>query len=231
MKKISLYLSIVGLLLTAGVSTALASSQYLAQVDTVETQETPDPTVGQNRQDSIDPNTPVSNQNSQAQLNQGETDTDPVNPGTQAQNQANDIAAQEQSRARERILAMHVTRLKRRYQIYYQRLTAIGEKLEQRLNLLEQERQMDMTAAREQLDEALIELEQARIQGEEAIEGFESIDPEQYENQRQLAFQARDLGLQATQQFRETLRLMLNAVRSAMEQVLIQQPEPTQINQ
>jgi hypothetical protein len=228
MKKFPLYLSISCLLLSSGVSTALANSQYLAQLDTA--QEIPD-TTREDKPSRSAPDTPVSNQNNQAQPNQRNTDTAPANPGTQVQNQAANIADQEQTRARERILAMHVNRLRQRYQVYYQRLTTIGEKLEQRLNLLEQEPHIDMTAPREQLDEALIKLEQARIQGEEAIEEFEAIDPEQYQSQRQLALQAKNLALQATQQFRETLNLMLTAVRSAMEQVSIQQPEATQINQ
>jgi tetratricopeptide (TPR) repeat protein len=228
MKKLPLYLSISCLLLSTGVSTALANSQYLAQIDT--TQEIPD-TIREDKPTRSAPDTPVSNQNNQAQPNQGNTNTAPANPGTQVQNQATDITDQEQTRARERILATHTNRLRQRYQVYYQRLTNLGEKLEQRLNLLEQERQIDISAAREQLDEALIKLEQARTQGEEAIKNFEEIDPEQYQSQRQLALQARDLALQATQQFRETLQLMLNAVRSAMEQISIQQPEPTHINQ
>lgn len=228
MKKFPLYLSISCLLLSSGVSTVLANSRYLAQVDTA--QEIPD-TTREDKPSRSAPDRPVSNQNNQVQPNQGNTDTAPANLGTQVQNQAADIADQEQTRARERILAMHANRLRQRYQVYYQRLTNLGEKLEQRLNLLEQEDQMDMSAPREKLNEALIKLEQARIQGEEAIKNFEAIDPEQYQSQRQLAFQARDLALQATQQFRETLNLMLTAVRSAMEQVSIQQPEPTQINQ
>jgi len=65
------------------------------------------------------------------------------------------------------------------------------------------------------LDEAKLALEEAKSFGDQAIIGFEAIDPASYETQRDQALEARDLAEQARAKFKEAVALMKEAVRLA----------------
>jgi len=150
------------------------------------------------------------NQTHAATMNQAEETNIRVQEQTTTQE-----AVQQQIKAQERVAAVHALRLQRRFEFYYQRLSDIGDKLATRLQTLANEGK-DVTAAQANLTNALMLLEEAKEQADASIAKFNSIDPEQYQAQRQLALQARDEAQLARLSFQQVLIQLRQTVQLAM---------------
>jgi hypothetical protein len=152
-------------------------------------------------------------------------DDGPVNERAQIQiQQAEERAEQSQERVRQmrtNVAAIHAARLEKRFSFYYQRLTKIAEKIEARLQVLADEG-VDVSAAQQGLTNALLLLEEAMERSNAAIADFKSINPEQYQTQRQIALQARDEARQSRQLFMQAMQELRGAVQAAMEQVEVE---------
>ncbi|MBD3250681.1 MAG: hypothetical protein GF381_03895 [Candidatus Pacebacteria bacterium] len=129
---------------------------------------------------------------------------------------AQEQAAQNRQQARERLAEIHARRLQRRFNFYYQRLTKLAEKLQTRLNQLELNPEVEQQV-QEKLNQAFAYLETAQAQAETSVELFESIDPDQYQAQRQIALQARDQAMTARNNFRSALVELKEAVKLALQ--------------
>lgn len=149
--------------------------------------------------------------NNRAQIQIQQTQDNTVKQTEQSQEQAQDKMQQN----RNNIAAVHAFRLEKRFTFYYQRLTKIAEKIETRLQLLADE-DIDVTSAQQSLANTLLLLEQAMEQSNIAIANFKSIDPTQYQTQRQLALQARDEAIKARQLFNQALIEMQQVVQEAI---------------
>ena len=118
--------------------------------------------------------------------------------------------------AQNRVAQVHAQRVQRRFDFYNQRLTAIGDKLQNRFRALEAQG-YDLSAAQEQLEQALERVELGITQARDATTQLNEVDPQQYQAQRQLALEAREQILQARISFQEAVQLFKEAVAQAIE--------------
>lgn len=95
----------------------------------------------------------------------------------------------------------HARRLGERFGFYADRLGRIIDKLEARLTTMKGEGK-DVSSATAKLDSAKSALDKAEAEGANAVSAFASIDPAKYEEQRDKALSARDLAMQAREQFK-----------------------------
>ncbi|KUK79593.1 MAG: hypothetical protein XD95_0277 [Microgenomates bacterium 39_7] len=113
------------------------------------------------------------------------------------------------------VAQLHARRVQKRFKFYNQRLSTIGEKLQNRFRVLEAQG-YNLSAAQEQLEQALQKVELGVIQAEEATNQLNEINPEQYQAQRQMALEARDQIEQARISFQQALQLFKDAVQQAI---------------
>ncbi len=140
---------------------------------------------------------------------------------------AQNNSQQQQVQARQRILTVHTERLQRRFSFYDERLTAIGEKLQIRLQEMAADG-IEVDEAQATLQRAFEALDAAGQNTETAIQAFEEIDPEQYQAQRQMALAARDVALEAHNQYQQALQLMIQAAQTAAQQLQLHNQQQTQ---
>lgn len=108
----------------------------------------------------------------------------------------------------------HANRLENRFGIYSDRLTAILEKIQTRLEKA-QEEGGNTTAARQYIQSANTSLVAANAYASQAVTTFRSIDPAKYEEQRNIALQAKTLAEQARQEYSKAQ----TALKSAVEEL------------
>ncbi len=113
---------------------------------------------------------------------------------------------------RDSISEKHADRLEKRFQAYYLRLSQLIEKLQARMNELKADGK-DVTAAQTKLDEAKTSLQKAKELADQSVEGFNTINPEEYQAQRTQALKSRDLANQARQQFKLVLTQLKEVIR------------------
>lgn len=174
--------------------------------------------IEENYDDETEPNTAPDEEASiqiQEQPGQAQKKAEQARDGT-LPDQETAQQTQKQTQARAQMLNQHAMRIQKRYTFYYQRLTSISEKIETRLEKLAEEGK-DVTQGQERLADALKLLEQAMEKAETAQEGFNNVEPEDYQAQRRIALQARDDALQAQALFMQTLLEMRQAVLAVME--------------
>ncbi len=201
MKKTSL-LIFIGLILLAATTPAWARVETLPADDTVQAEE-----AEHARQPA--PDRPIN-------------DDVPARNSEEAQIQIQDQTPQQaqdaMQQAQQRAAAAHGRRLRNRYNFYYQRLSQIGDKIENRFNLLERQG-VDMTEARAGFNQAMQRLEAAMEKADQAIAQFETIEPEDFDDQQQIALTARDLALEARDDFIAARDAMKQAVETAITQI------------
>ncbi len=135
-----------------------------------------------------------------------------------------DQAEQQRQQVKNRFVERIGLQLERRYEFYYQRLSKLADKLEALIANLE-EQGNDLTEAKKQLGAAHTTLEQANATGLEAVDEFDQVDPENYQEQRNLALAARDVALEARNFFQESLSLLKDVVSLIRQEI---QANPTQ---
>lgn len=113
---------------------------------------------------------------------------------------------------RNRVAQVHANRLQHRFNVYYQRLSKIILKIEERLKNLQSEGK-DITMAQAKLNEAKTKLEEAKKYADESVSTFTSIIPNEENGQKEVALEGRDLAEKARELFKEVLRLIKEAVR------------------
>lgn len=111
-----------------------------------------------------------------------------------------------------RVAQVHGNRLRKRFNVYHNRLAKIIEKLEDRIAVTK-EQGRDTTDAEAKVAQAKTQLEQARTQSESSVEAFLNVETADYATQREQAHQARDIAKQARQDYLETLALLKEAVQ------------------
>ncbi|MFH2019237.1 MAG: hypothetical protein ABII80_01295 [bacterium] len=121
------------------------------------------------------------------------------------------LARQEERGA---MIQEHAARLTERFSLYEERLSAIYEKFSARLATMAEEGK-DVGAAQAKLLEAKAVFASAKTLGEQAVAKFMAIDPASYDTQREQALAARDLADQAREQYRNSVKLMKEAVELA----------------
>lgn len=110
----------------------------------------------------------------------------------------------------------HAERLTNRFTFYYERLSTVMSKLKTRFEAMAKEGK-NVAAAQAKLTEAQTALTKAKSLSDQAIAAFKSIDPAQYESQREVALKARDLAMQAREQFKTAVELLRESVKLAKE--------------
>jgi len=103
---------------------------------------------------------------------------------------------------RNRIAQIHATRLTKRFDAYYLRLSNIITRFEARLIIL-QKNSKDIVPTQTKLDLAKAKLVEAKTAGQDAVKALEAIDPPA----KELAICAHDL-------YKETLTLLKDALKS-----------------
>lgn len=114
------------------------------------------------------------------------------------------------------IAANHADRLENRFTIYAKRLTTLMNKIEARIKKREAEGK-EIGQAKVKLADANVQLEKAIMLGQEAVKMFRNIDPAKYTVQREEALKARDKADEAVTAFKNTLRLLTEAVKEMNE--------------
>lgn len=142
-------------------------------------------------------------------------------------NQSTGSAQRVKERVQQHLVQVHATRLRRRFSFYYQRLSSLGEKLQERINLAQTEG-LKTQLAQEKLNLAFTHLEAAKLKADGAVDQFETIDPNQYQLQRRLALQARDLAQDARSEFKLAKDAMIESVRALANQDMIDETVTTQ---
>lgn len=113
---------------------------------------------------------------------------------------------------RSTVAELHSKRLTQRFGFYTTRLSGIIRRFEARLEVLKGEGK-DVSAVQDKLDEAKLKLDEATTKGQEAVAGFDAIDPARFSEQRSEAFAARDLATAARKLFQEVHALLKEALR------------------
>lgn len=125
------------------------------------------------------------------------------------------MEAQENREERRNDIAQkHAERLQKRFSFYGGRLEILMEKIQTRLTVMQDEGK-DMSSAEAKLDEAREALKEAKGLGNQAVEGLFSVNPEEYEEQRERALAARDKVEQAREKYQLTNTLMREVVALA----------------
>ena len=110
------------------------------------------------------------------------------------------------------VAGVHGRRLQHRFKIYYRRLARLSEKLQNRIDRLE-ENNVDMSEAQGLLDEAMVKLEAANTKGDEVTTDFAQIEDGDCEEQRDQALGARDVALEVRELYKEVLELLKQVFR------------------
>ncbi len=108
---------------------------------------------------------------------------------------------------RSQVAQRHAARLSYRFAIYNLRLTSIVDRMQTRLDILAAD-DKDTTAAQVKLTEAKAALTKAKTKAEAAINTFNSIDPDKYAQQRDLALQARDIAQESREDWQAVINLL-----------------------
>jgi len=116
-----------------------------------------------------------------------------------------------QQQVRSSITARHADRLQHRFTFYHSRLLQLLNKISQRAQIMADNGQNTVTAI-QTIDQATIALNQAKDKGEEAVTLFQSINPDTYQTQREIALQARDLAQESRALFSQTRNLLQQAI-------------------
>lgn len=158
--------------------------------------------------------TPVFAQNTD-QLNASDvaqSSTETRRSTIQEQRQQRLEAIQQQAREKRSAIAdKFAERLRKRFANYYNRLTNLANKIQAKIDLMEEEGK-PVTEAQSHLNQALRYLESAKNLGDQSVDGFAGISEEEYETNRDLALNARDQAKTA----RETFKLALESMKSAV---------------
>ncbi len=125
--------------------------------------------------------------------------------------------AQNRQEHRSEVAKQHAENLQKRFENHYTRLSNIASRIQTRLNTLE-EKGEDVSTAQAKLDTANALLQQAQTLGDEAVKGFETIDPQKYEEQRELALAARDKAGKARQAYVDAMQSMKDALLALKKQ-------------
>jgi len=130
-----------------------------------------------------------------------------------------EIKEEIQERKQERrsdIAEVHGKRLQHRFQVYYNRLNSMAKKIQNRFTTMSGEGK-NVASAEAKVVEALAQIEEAKKYGDSSVAKFDSIDPETYEAQRQIALEAKDMAQEARDSFKLALSLLKEAVALAKE--------------
>lgn len=106
----------------------------------------------------------------------------------------------------------HAERLERRFALYAEHLLNVASRIETRAQMMSKNGK-NTTEALEKVTEARTYIAAAQANGEDAVSKFRSIDPADYETQREIALAARDLADSARVEFVTALDLLHDAVR------------------
>lgn len=112
---------------------------------------------------------------------------------------------------RSNVAQVHAERLQIRFAGYYERLNKLMAKIQTRINQMSAEGK-NVSTAQQKMNEAKTALTSAKTYGDQSLAKFKSIQPENYEAQRAIALEARDLAEKAREQFFQTLKLMKEVV-------------------
>lgn len=113
---------------------------------------------------------------------------------------------------REQRSANHADRLTKRFGMYYERLNKIILKIQERIDNLDDQGK-NMALSQEKLNLAKGMLAEAKENGDQAINLFNSIEADSYELQRETALKARDLAKQATKAYIDSHKLVKETVK------------------
>ncbi len=109
------------------------------------------------------------------------------------------------------VAARHGERLSRRFAVYTKRLTSLADKIEARMTKLFNKGK-DTSSVSAKLSEARSAIANAQSYGDQAVAKFNSIDPDTYDTQREIALAAKDLANQARNQYKQALFFLKEAV-------------------
>lgn len=107
---------------------------------------------------------------------------------------------------------LHADRIEFRFNIYTEHLLNLANRIEVRAQMMSNNGK-NTTEALEKVTEARTYIAAAQANGEDAVSKFRSIDPANYETQREIALAARDLADSARVEFVTALDLLHDAVR------------------
>lgn len=123
-----------------------------------------------------------------------------------------DLRSENRQEMRSMVAENHANRLERRFKFYYDRLSGIAARLQNRLDTLKSNGK-DTASALAKLTEAKTKLESAKTLGAQSVAAFRAIDPAKFEEQKTEAKAARDLANQARVAFKESLVLFKNVLK------------------
>jgi len=112
---------------------------------------------------------------------------------------------------RNKVAENHANRLERRFKFYFERMSKIIDKFQQRLEYLK-EQEKDVTKVQTKLDAAKAKLNEAQAKGEEAVTAFRMIDPTKWSEQKTQIMAARDLATAARTLYLEAKELLKTAL-------------------
>lgn len=129
-------------------------------------------------------------------------------------NEKKEMFAEKQQEVRENVARRHSARLSRRFGFYYEKFSKLIAKVTKRFEKLSSEGK-DMTAPLAKLAEAKTVLEEAKVLADKAVSGFDAINAEEYQAQRDQALAARDFAQSAREKFKSVLALIRESVKLA----------------
>jgi hypothetical protein len=112
----------------------------------------------------------------------------------------------------------HAERLSSRFGFYSQRLVNLTNKIKNRLEAMAADGK-DVDTALAKINEAQDALDNAKLLGEKAVSEFSSIDPENYESQRDRALAAKTLADEAREEFKKAVSLMRESIKLAKDSI------------
>ncbi len=114
---------------------------------------------------------------------------------------------------RSNIAENHATRLSKRFEYYYSRLTNIMARFDKRLDVLKADGK-DVTALKTKLEQVRAKLGEAKTAGDAAVAAFKAIDPAKFSEQKTQAQAARDQAISARKLYLEAHKLLKEALSS-----------------
>lgn len=106
----------------------------------------------------------------------------------------------------------HADRIERRFSLYAQHLFNIASRIEVRAQMMSKNGK-NVSEALTKVTEAKNYINEAQVKTEEAVTKFRSIDPAEYDTQREIALAARDLAEEGRNDFKTARDLLHEAVK------------------
>ena len=125
------------------------------------------------------------------------------------------VRVQESAQNQTQLMQSRASQVRSRYTYYENRMSSIAAKIQTRLNQLAKEGK-NVSEAQQKLNMALNKIKIGMNQSQEAVSKFEQINPEQFQEQKQIAQLAQGEIQQARTAMMEAKSLMKQAVESAI---------------